>query len=123
MTAKPFKQTDIRNCAACDRGLMHAGNPLGMFWRLRFDRLMIDRNAVSRQHGLELMMGGAAPLAHVMGPQEDMAQPVGGPYDAMICEECVLSKPLVVLFQVAEKAAEAEPAIEHFEIVNMPVKG
>jgi hypothetical protein len=56
-------------------------------------RLGIDANAVRRAHGLELMMGGNALLANVMGPDEDLAKVIDGQHDMLICGACA-EKPL-----------------------------
>lgn len=108
--SKRFKLRDIQKCAGCDRGLLHQGNALGLFWRLTYDRLMIDRGAVQRQHGLEMMLGGAAGLAQIMGPDEDMAKPWTEPVTALICETCMMEKPLMVLMQVVEDRAQKAEA-------------
>jgi hypothetical protein len=68
-----FKQKDIQPCAICSKGLMHSGMPL--FYRLRIERFGLDGKAVSRQAGLEHLLGGSALLANVMGPDENMATP------------------------------------------------
>jgi hypothetical protein len=89
-----MKQRDIKPCAICNKGLAHDSNFL--FWRIKFDRLGLDLNAIQQQHGLELMMGSPV-LANVMGPDRDIAKVV----EALVCEPCVLQR-LFGLFFIAE---------------------
>lgn len=128
---RPFKRRDVEKCAACRRGLMHPKNPTGMFWRLRVERLMIDHAAVQRAHGMEAMMGGGqhgAAIAQVLGPDDDLAVTITGPYDVLICEACVFGEDMARLFQVVERAENAQieekaEAIKRIQIVNVPVEG
>lgn len=98
-----FKQSDLRACAVCTRGMMHAGLPL--FYRLRVERFGIDMRAVQRQHGLEMMMGQAAPLAAVMGPNDDIARVLDGPRDLLICETCTHDHPILMQVFLSEEDA------------------
>lgn len=98
-----FKQSEIKPCAACGKGLAHDGNFL--FWRLKFERLAVDHSAVQRQHGLELMLGSPA-IASVMGPDNDIAKVIDGPTNVLVCEPCVMDR-LLGLFLIAEKEAGA----------------
>jgi len=100
-----FKQSEIQPCALCGKGLGHDGNFL--FWRLKFERLGIDHSAVRQQHGLELMLGSAA-LAHVMGPDRDIAKVIDGPRDALVCEPCVMDR-LLGLFMISGNQESARP--------------
>lgn len=83
---------------------MHTGNPL--FLRISVDRLGIDRRAVERAHGMELMVGNAF-LANVMGADEDLATVLDSNHDIMLCSECA-DKPLHPYFWFPdEKESEA----------------
>lgn len=82
-----MKQTDIKPCAGCGKGVMHTGLPL--FWRVTIARYGIDVTAVQRQAGLEMMLGSAA-LAHVMGPNETLAKPVMDDVILIFCEDCAM---------------------------------
>jgi len=44
-------------------------------------------------------MGGAAPLAQMLGPDEDMAKPVGEDHRVLVCQGCALEKPLFHLWE------------------------
>lgn len=89
-----FKQSDIKPCAICRKGLMHAGMPL--FYRIAVERLGFDGEAIRRQQGLEMMMGKAAALAAVMGPNEDIATVLDGPTTILICETCTHEHPILM---------------------------
>jgi hypothetical protein len=75
--------------------MMHAGHPL--FLRISIERFGIDAKAVQRAHGMELMMGGNALLANVMGPDEDLATKIDGRKDMLICIKCA-NEPLPPYF-------------------------
>lgn len=93
--SEPIKQTDIQKCASCGLGVMHAGLPL--FYRVTIQRYGIDHNAVMRQHGLELMLGGNAMLANVMGVDADIAKPITDLHDILICEICSTQAMMIAL--------------------------
>lgn len=99
MASRPFRRHDIRPCAICERGVAHDGNIL--IWRISFERLGLDRRAIERQHGLELIVGSPA-IAHVLGSDAELAKPVDGPHDVLVCEPCVTDL-LMGLFVIAEK--------------------
>lgn len=50
------------------------------------------------------MMGGRAGLAMVMGPDEEMAEPVGDKLEMTICENCAVNQ--VSVAHIAETAFE-----------------
>lgn len=95
-----MKQTDIKPCAKCGKGVMHTGLPL--FWRITIERYGIDANAVRRQAGLEMMLGNAK-LAHVMGPNETMAKPVMDDVILILCENCAMENyPVAALAELVK---------------------
>ncbi len=79
---------------------MHAGIPL--FMRITVERLGIDRRAVERARGMELMIGGNALLANIMGPDEDLAKVIDGKKDMLLCHHCA-SEPLLPYFWLEDK--------------------
>jgi hypothetical protein len=79
------KKKDFKKCAICGKGVMHSGQI--MFYKVSITMMGIDIGAVQRQHGLEMMMGNAA-IAHVMGPDEDLAKPLGKPETGLVCQDC-----------------------------------
>lgn len=83
-----MKQSDIKKCAICDLGMMHSGAPL--FYIMTIQHYMMDLGAVQRQHGLEMFMGEAAPLAQIMGPNEDLAKPLSKEIKIWVCQDCAI---------------------------------
>ena len=102
-----MKQTDIKPCALCGKGVMHTGLPL--FYRVTVERMGVDLRAVTRQHGLELMLGNPV-IAHAMGLQEDIAKPIGQAVTVAICEDCAGDASAYCLPRILERAAAKEPA-------------
>jgi hypothetical protein len=85
-----MKEAELRKhakCTLCNRGIGHVGLPL--FWRVTIERFGVDINAAKRLDGLAAMLGSPA-LASVMGPNEDLAQPLMEPAVLTICESCNL---------------------------------
>ena len=88
---KPLKEDELRDlavCAACHQKIMHTGVPL--FWRVTLDRFGVRADKVKRQDGLAVFMGSSM-LAGLMGPNEDMAEPVMDTKTVSVCEECATS--------------------------------
>ncbi len=91
-----MKQTEIENCVLCNKGVAHSRQIT--FYKITLSRLVLNIGAIQRQTGLEMMLGGHAGLANVMGPDEDMAE-VLNTQEALVCDECALTKdlPLAVI--------------------------
>lgn len=90
-----MKEKELREHSACDlcgKKILASGLPL--FWRVTVERFGVDTAACQRQHGLGLMLG--APLASVMGPDEDLAAPVMEPKKITVCETCATERALPV---------------------------
>lgn len=83
---RAMKQTDFTPCVRCHKGVMHTG--LSFFYRIKIEHMGIDAQAVQRQAGLEMMMGGHAQLANVMGANEDMGLPIGDASTGLLCHKC-----------------------------------
>lgn len=81
-----MNQTEFQPCAACGKGVMHAGAP--QFYRLTVQPHIINTAAIQRQAGLEQMLGGHATIAFHMGMQEHLAQPFGEPVVMLLCQDC-----------------------------------
>ena len=63
--------------------------PNKQFLNLSLKVLFLDLQfAVQRQTGLAMMLGGNGILASVMGPDEDMAEPMMEPVRLTVCENC-----------------------------------
>lgn len=86
-----MKQEEFRKhtkCSLCGNGIAKSGLPL--FSVVTFQRYGLDVGAIKRQDGLSALMGGHHALAAVMGPNEDMAKPIGGPSESTVCETCLM---------------------------------
>lgn len=84
-----MKEKELREnaiCGMCGDKVLSAGLP--MFWRVTVERFGIDLNAVQRQQGLTMMMGGNAGIAAAMGLDEEMAKHIIDPIALTICEPC-----------------------------------
>jgi len=83
-----LKQSEFQPCAGCGKGMMHAGAPF--FYRATVSQMIVNIAAVRRQHGLEMMMGAAAPLAQVLGPDEHLAQDIATK-TVLLCSDCAMT--------------------------------
>lgn len=91
-----MKEAELRKHALCDlcaKKIGHSGLPL--FWKVTIERFGVDMGAIRRQSGLAVMLGSPT-LASVMGPGEDMAQPVMEPKVLTVCEPCAIAAKLPV---------------------------
>lgn len=92
-----MKRTEFKPCAGCGKGVMHTGSPV--FYRIRIAIMGADLAAIRRAHGLELTIGNAA-IAHVMGPDEDLATIIDET-DSLVCLDCAIRMPLAALMEAA----------------------
>lgn len=83
---RAMKQKDFTPCKKCGKGVMHTGIPL--FYRITVEQMGVDGNAVRKAHGLEMMLGRAAPLGQVLGLNEDIGIPIGDPSKGLLCMTC-----------------------------------
>jgi hypothetical protein len=88
-----MKHKDLKPCALCNQDIMHTGLPL--FYKVLIQRYGIDLGAVQRQTGLEMMLGGNAILANIMGPDEDMAKPFSDAVELLVCETCAMRPAMI----------------------------
>ena len=92
------KREDIEKCVLCNKGVMHSGDIL--FYMVKIIRFGVDIKAVQRQHGFDELMPGSPVLANVMGPNEDIAVPIGEPDEALVCDKCAMeTMPLAALHE------------------------
>jgi hypothetical protein len=89
-----IKQSDIKKCKGCDKGVMH--DNMLMFYTAKISQNVGNPMALQRQTGLEMMMGSPL-LASVMGPNEDIAEEVDTTGEIWVCLECATTMPLAVL--------------------------
>lgn len=84
---------EIEPCAMCGKGVMHTGAPF--FYEVEVTQCMADMNSIQRQHGLEVMMGGNAPLAAALAPSTTVAHRLPT-QRLLVCSECALMKTIPV---------------------------
>lgn len=94
-----MKQREIAKCALCNRGMMHRNSLT--FMRVTIERFFANLPAIKRQAWMEMMMGDCAPLAQIMGPDEDMAVRVEPAIAVLICDHC-FGKDLSPLYSIME---------------------
>lgn len=73
-------------CSLCRKKVGDSGIPL--FYRLTVERFGVKLDAVYRQTGLEMMLGGHLGIAQAMGPDEEMTIQVMDPLVLVVCEPC-----------------------------------
>lgn len=87
-----MKERELREaaeCAACNKKLGQTGLPI--FHRITQQTYGLDAGAITRQSGMEQMVGSVA-LAQVMGVGEDLAKPIGDPVTITLCMDCSTEK-------------------------------
>lgn len=83
-----MKERELREhteCSMCGENIGASGLPL--FSTMVIERHGLKMDALQRQQGLGMMLGGHAELAQVMGPDEDMTQLMSRA-ELTICELC-----------------------------------
>jgi hypothetical protein len=102
-----MKEEELREhakCNVCGKGIGASGLP--MFWTVRVERHGLKADAIQRQTGLTMMLGGHAGLARVMGPDEEMTTPLMDPVELTVCETC--ASPERIIGVALEKASSRE---------------
>lgn len=83
-----MKEKELREsstCGICNKKIGASGVPL--FYRVRIQRYGLKFDALNRQQGLAMMLGGNGFLAGMMGPDEDMAEKISD-IEVTVCEDC-----------------------------------
>ena len=104
-----MKERELRaaaTCGLCGKKIGHTRLPL--FWRVTIERWGIKANAVMRQAGLEMMMGGNVGLAQAFSPDEDMAVRVMDPVTITVCETCAVEKAVPVMVMLPDEDEKPE---------------
>jgi hypothetical protein len=105
-----MKERELREaatCGVCGQKIGKTGLP--MFWRVRIERYAVKLDAVQRQTGLAMMLGGNGVLAAAMGADEDMTAPLMDPVTITVCEDCC-TKPVCVA-ELAETSTSNTEAL------------
>lgn len=104
-----MKEKELREnskCSFCGKGVATAGI---LFWRIKIERFGLDLQALQRQQGLGMMLGGHGGLAMVMGPDEDMAQSLIDPVTLIVCQACEMkSHPIASLPEFLPEKSEKQ---------------
>jgi hypothetical protein len=88
-----MKVNDLQKCCLCRKGMAHDGSVV--FYRIRVETFGLDLGAVSRRHGFEQMLGAAAGLAGILGPDEDIAKEVCTE-TRFLCLDCAMDPRVTV---------------------------
>jgi len=102
-----MRENELRKhatCSVCRKKIGESKVPL--FWTVKIERHGLKMDALNRQQGLAMRLGGNAMLANVMGPNEEMTTPMMGPVVATVCENCCTKN--VCIAQLAEQESEDE---------------
>ena len=100
-----MKQNEFEKCIKCDKGMMH--NNQIAFFVVNIKYMGMDLNAVREQHGLEMSMGAAAPLAQIMGPNRDLAKPIDQA-KAFLCMDCAIQTRVWDVFEMTGNKKQEE---------------
>ncbi len=89
----------ISVCGLCNKKIGKSGLPL--FMRVNVKRYGLNMQAVQRQQGLGMLLGGHGMLAQVMGSDDDMADIISE-NTITVCETCAPKNHL--LYEILERA-------------------
>lgn len=84
----PLDLDELKPCICCGKGIMHSGSVV--FYEVTMRSCIVDVDNVRRLHGLEMAMGGAAPLARVFAPSTTVAHRIGMPARHLLCADCAM---------------------------------
>ena len=104
-----MKEKELRShamCSLCKKKVLESGLPF--FYRLRIERFGVDVNAVKRQTGLTMMLGGHAGLALAMGTDEEMAIPLMDALVLVVCVTCSVAMEPCCVAHLAEIKSTVE---------------
>jgi len=90
-----MKEKELREhatCSLCKRGIGHTSVPL--FWTVKIERHAVLLDAVRRQDGLAMQLGGHQALANVFSRDEDMTEQMFES-ELTLCEDCALKSDLI----------------------------
>lgn len=99
-----MKAADLKPCAICGKGVMHAGTPI--FYRVKVESMGIDVNAVRRADAMERYFGGSAAnqagvaVARVFEDPEIAKPIIEDQPVVLVCQPCALEpRPLLLLME------------------------
>lgn len=85
-----MKPNDLKPCAGCGKGLMHAGDIC--FYEVALTQHLVDMDAVRQLAGLEMMMGGkqaGVAVARALSSVQEISQEVWT-NKLLLCQGCAL---------------------------------
>jgi len=91
---KPFDRSEIEPCLICRKGLMHDGNLT--FYEVTVTQCVADLTSIRQQHGLEVMLGGAAAVAAAFSPTTNVAHRLP-PTRRLVCLDCAMTPTTLAL--------------------------
>ncbi len=95
-------------CNLCSKPIGNSGLPL--FWTVSINRYGIDMQAAKRSDALGTYLGSQA-IANIMGPDEDLAEPVmEAPVELTVCEKCACDRGLPIAAMAEHGRKEEVPA-------------
>lgn len=115
-----MKEKELRKCATCAMcGRKIGAATLPIFRRVRIECHGINLDAVKRQMGLAMLMGGNGGLAAAMGPDEEMTMPLMEPATITVCHDCdMVAIPVARLAELAAGSATTRAGGEGTEGTN-----
>lgn len=92
---------DLTPCALCKEPLLvqKEGTHLTCM-RIRVTRLIANVGAIREQQGMMQILGGHGELARALGTQRDFLVPIHEEETVLICETCLLDRPLYTLQEI-----------------------
>lgn len=104
-----MKEIQLREHLVCSVCGKPVGSGLPVFWTVKLEQHGIDVNAVRRQTGLTMLLGGSAEIAYAMGPDEEMTKVITDEVELTVCHGCsTAAQPVVALMELIALAQEQE---------------
>lgn len=92
---------EVSTCGLCHEKIGKSGIPL--FMRVNVKRYGLKADAIRRQQGLGMLLGGSGSLASAMGQDEDMAEIISEK-TITVCEKC--AGEYHILYHILESGEE-----------------
>lgn len=96
---KPFDRTELENCQVCGKGVLKTGDI--HFYEVTVTQCIADIRSIQQQHGLEMMLGGAAGVAAALAPSTNVAHRMPGKR-LLLCSHCAMRDTPVALMLEGE---------------------
>lgn len=103
-----IRRADLQACCLCGKGLLHDGNIVA--YGVTVQQYIADVGAINRQAGLEMMLGGHASLAHIMGTDSEFLKAVGEEKPKLVCQPCFLHSHTASIWEAEARTPEEAAA-------------